>query len=146
MQTASKKMVVTLLLAALLAAGCSKPSRAAAQEASIREAIQTRLAKNANLNMQAFQTEVKKVSVQGDHAQADVEFHLKDGPGVMQLSYTLEKRGNAWEVVNSSPGGEDASHSMPGQSPGGGAGAVDPASDPMRFFKNAAPPKSAPER
>ena len=138
------KIVVTLLLAALLAAGCSKQS-GATREALIRDAIQAHLSHNANLNMQAFQTEVKKLNVQGDHAQADVEFHLKDGPGVMQLSYSLEKRGNAWEVVNSSPAGDNSSHPMPGQAPGG-AGAVDPTSDPMRFFKNATPPKSAPER
>jgi hypothetical protein len=124
------------LLGAIWAVGCSK-SGAGGQEASVRQAIMTHLASNSNLNMQAFQTQVTKVNVQGDHAQADVEFHLKDGPGVMQLSYDLEKHGNDWQVVNSANTNGNFAHPMPGAN---GAGAANPMSDPMQFFHDGTQP------
>jgi len=43
---------------------------------------------------------VKQVTIDRDHAQAQVEFHVKNGPGTMQLTYALAKRDGAWSVSN----------------------------------------------
>jgi len=154
----SVRIGISVFLVASLAAGCSNdgapagatsanlPSVAvqnAAQtpEAEIRAAIQAHLAHKGTLNLQAFQTEVKRVDMQGDRAQAEVEYRVKDGPGSMQLTYALERRDNAWSVVESVPVGSNFSHPSLDQaqapSAGGSAAPVNPLSDPTTFFNNA---------
>jgi len=115
-----KTMVLWVLLASLLV-GCKNHGEPAASEtqgpeASIRTAIQAHLAHQGSLNLQAFDTDVKQVNLQGDHATAQVEFRAKGGPGAMQLTYSLEKREGAWSVIESDPVGSNFSH--PGLNPG----------------------------
>jgi hypothetical protein len=157
----------SVLLAASLVAGCSNsgpPASAASAgsgpapvqsashttEDAIRTAIQAHLAHKGTLNLSAFQTEVKQVAIQGDRAQAEVEYRVKDGPGSMQLTYALEKRDNAWSVVESVPVGSNFSHPSldPSQVPvtSGPAAPVSPLSDPTSFFKSATGAKPAPAR
>ncbi len=109
------KRVVLLGVCAsfLLACGNRGPtagSPSQTPEDAIRRAIQAHLAHKGNLNLQAFDTDVKQVTIQGDHAQADVEFRVKGGPGAMQLSYALEKQQGAWAVIDSDPVGSNFSH------------------------------------
>jgi hypothetical protein len=96
---------IFLLLIAL--SGCS---RTATDDDAIRAAINAHVAAQGNLNASAFDTEVQKVTIQGDQAQADVAFHVKGGPGVMQLSYTLKKAGGNWAVLQSNPVGSNFEH------------------------------------
>ena len=132
----------------------SAPDQTAAQtpESAIRTAIQAHLAHNGTLNLAAFQTEVKQVTIQGDRAQAEVEYRVKDGPGSMQLTYALQKRDNAWSVVESVPVGSNFSHpsldqaQAPAPATGGPMGPVNPLSDPTSFFKSATGAKPAPSR
>lgn len=142
------KSIVLLAFAASLILSC-KESRQTAQpqtqtpEASIRTAIQAHLAHKGTLNLQAFDTDVKQVTLQGDHATAEVEFRLKDGPGAMQLTYALEKRDGAWSVTESEPVGSNFSH--PGLDPGQSApnavpGAGHSLADTLRAFKAGVPP------
>jgi hypothetical protein len=77
---------------------------------AIRTAIQAHLAHNGNLNLKSFDTDVKQVTIDSDHAQAQVEFHVKNGSGAMQLTYKLEKRDGGWAVVESKPVGSNFSH------------------------------------
>jgi hypothetical protein len=77
---------------------------------AIRSAILAHLARNAGLNPNAFDTEVKRVTLDGDRAQAEVEFHVKNGSGVMQLTYALTRHNGAWSVVESTPMGSNFSH------------------------------------
>ena len=77
---------------------------------AIRSAILAHLAHNAGLNPNAFDTEVKRVTLDGDRAQAEVEFHVKNGSGVMQLTYALTRHNGAWSVVESTPMGGNFSH------------------------------------
>jgi hypothetical protein len=162
----------SIVLATVLATGCTKnsgpastagdspvhassvnaavvPSGPETPEASIRTAIQAHLAHRGNLNLQSFDTEVKQVNIQGDNAQAQVEFHVKGGPGVMQLTYALAKKDNAWSVVESVPASSNFSHPpldgsapSPAGAPSAAGTPVDPMSDPTRFFKSAAPAQS----
>jgi hypothetical protein len=108
------KLVTALLLAASLSGvlvGCKKGASSGKDlNAEIRTAIQAHLAHKGNLNLQAFEMNVQAVTVQGDHAQAQVAYNVKNGPGVMQLTYSLEKRDGSWSVIESNPVGSNFSH------------------------------------
>jgi hypothetical protein len=112
-----------VLLLGALAAGCGRSGN---DTDAIRNAINSHLAARGNLNVAAFDTEVQKVDVKGDQATADVAFHVKGGPGVMQLTYNLKKTGGAWAVVDSNPVGTNFAHpsldangnAAPGATPG----------------------------
>jgi hypothetical protein len=117
----SKKTFTIFLVSALILLGCNHqgasvsgapaaPSANADPNDAIRTVIQARIAHNGNLNLQSFDTEVKQITIDGAHARAQVEFHAKNGPGAMQLSYALEKRDGAWFVVESNPGGANFAH------------------------------------
>ena len=96
-------------------------------DSGIAKAIRAHLAHNSNLNPSAFDTEVKRVNIRGDRADAEVEFHVKNGPGVMQLTYVLTKQDGAWSVVESTPTSSNFSHpqlngsqaAQPGMAAGG---------------------------
>jgi hypothetical protein len=92
--------------------GSSAPiaSAEASSDTAIRSAIRAHLAHNANLNPNAFDTQVKRVTLDGDDAQAEVEFHVKNGSGVMELTYALSRQNGGWSVVDSSPTGSNFSH------------------------------------
>lgn len=131
----------------IIAAGSEQSE---APEAQIRTAIQAHLAHITNLNLEAFDTDIKQVTVAGDHAQAQVDFQVKGGPGVMQLTYQLEKREGNWAVVDSNPAGSNFSHPPldQGQEPPASAsgGSSHSLADTLRSFKSGdgAPPSSLP--
>jgi hypothetical protein len=117
----SKKIFTIFLVSAVILLGCKRQGASvsgapAASSANadpndaIRTVIQARIAHNGNLNLQSFDTEVKQITIDGAHARAQVEFHAKNGPGAMQLTYALEKRDGAWFVVESNPGGANFAH------------------------------------
>lgn len=103
-----KHRILWLSAVALLvfSAGCKKSAN---ENEQIRAAIVKRLTDRGTLNMAAFDTELQKVSVQGDKAHADVLFRSKGGPegAQMQMSYDLEKHDGVWTVLEpkSAPGG-----------------------------------------
>jgi hypothetical protein len=147
------KSIVLVALIASVILGCKNDPRAAqpkaqAPEDSIRSASQAHLAHKGNLNLQAFDTDVKQVTIQGDHAQAEVEFRVKGGPGAMQLTYALEKRDGAWSVMESDPVGGNFSHPAldQGQNPAmnGGTGASHSLADTLKSFGVGAAPAPAP--
>jgi hypothetical protein len=148
------KSIVLLALVASLIVGCkTNPGgtqpRTPAPEDSIRTAIQAHLAHKGTLNLQAFDTDVKQVKVEGDHAQADVEFRVKSGQGAMQLTYALEKRDGAWSVIESDPVGSNFSHPPLDQSqspPNSLPGASHSLADTLRSFKAGASPPASPTR
>jgi hypothetical protein len=109
------KSIVLLALVASLILGCKNdpgaaPSQVQSPEDSIRVAIQAHLAHKGTLNLQAFDTNVKHVTIEGDRAQAQVEFRVKGGPGAMQLTYALGKRDGSWSVIESDPVGSNFTH------------------------------------
>jgi hypothetical protein len=146
------KKIALLAVIAALVFGCKSGSGVAQShtqtpENSVRAAIQDHLAHNGNLNLQAFDTDVKQVTIQGDHAQADVEFRIKGGPGAMELTYSLEKHDGAWSVIDSDPAGSNfsrpASNGGQGESQGESStipGASHSLADTLRSFGAGVPP------
>src|SRR5437016_14429419 len=143
-----KRIVLWALLASLVV-GCKNqggpaPAETQGPDASVRAAIQAHLAHQGSLNLQAFDTDVKQVNIEGDHAQAQVEFRVKGGPGAMQLTYSLEKREGAWSVIESDPVGSNFSH--PSLNPGqtsethGVSGPSRSLADTLRSFQIGPPP------
>lgn len=137
-------VIVTLVLGCKSGLGAGNSQ--AQTENAVRAAIQDHLAHQANLNLQAFDTDVKQVTIQGDHAKADVEFRLKNGPGAMQLTYSLEKHDGAWSVTDSDVGSTSShptSNPSQGESQGGPSsvpGASHSLGDTLRSFGAGAPP------
>jgi hypothetical protein len=67
--------------------------------------------------MSAMDREVKQISVNGDHATAQVEFRLKGGDARMEIEYTLDRQGKDWTIVSSQPMGGGGSPPDGGQMP-----------------------------
>lgn len=117
----TSQTIILLVVSAVVFAGCQRrgnsvsgapvlASADASPNEAIRAAIQSHLAHNGNLSLMSFGTEVKQVKLEGDHAQVQVEFHVKNGAGKMQLTYALTRRDRTWSVVGSTPGGSNFSH------------------------------------
>jgi len=93
-------------LALAFVSGCKqKPS----DDEAVRAAVRQHLSSLGTLNMQAFETDFTNISIQNNHATADVSFRPKTGApagAAMQVSYQLEKQEGNWRVVKkSTPGG-----------------------------------------
>jgi hypothetical protein len=101
-----------LLFAGLLIAGCN---RAPENREAIREAVTEHVTKNAGIDMNQITLEVGDVKFEGNEATAAVSFKPKGAPEQgMNMSYTLERRGEKWVVK-----GRGAGH---GGGMGGGMG------------------------
>ena len=90
-----------------VAAGCKKQAN---DQDAIRASIDKHLNARADLNMSAMDRDVKQISVNGDHATAQVEFRLKQGNGSMQIEYVLQRQGGEWTITNSQPAGGQNPH------------------------------------
>lgn len=92
------------------ATGCSRRSN---DKDAIRASIVQRLKGRADLNMNVMVPEFKQISVNGNQATAQVEFHLKQGSASMLINYSLQRQGGKWTVVNSVPVGHPGVGQMP---------------------------------
>jgi hypothetical protein len=106
-------------------AACRK---AGSDDEAIRAAIRQHLEKSSNLNLAAMETDFQQITVEGDHAQAQVLFRTKQDGASMQMTYSLERQNGEWIVLKGNPSGgqvqhppTDGSHAAP--SPGNTAGA-----------------------
>lgn len=123
-----RSVYVVAVLAATFATGCSKNSQPTASVAgdpagnaggvisatsaarpsggdadAVRSAIEEHLRNNHTINMAVMDMNVESVSINGDQAQANAAFHLKQGGTGMVMTYSLERHGNGWLVVHSQP-------------------------------------------
>jgi hypothetical protein len=107
------------------AVGCKKQAN---DQDAIRASIDKHLSGVAGLNMSAMDRVVKQISVNGDHATAQVEFRLKQGTGAMQVEYSLDRKAGEWAVVGTQPSSGQNPHSgadmPPPGSPGAGSGSM----------------------
>lgn len=110
----------TMILLFAFAAGCKKQAN---EQDAIRAGIDKHLSGVAGLNMSVMDREVKQISINGDHATAQVEFRAKQGPGTMQVEYTLDRQGAEWNVVSNKPFlGQNPHSGMDTPPPASGAG------------------------
>lgn len=109
--------IFAVLLVCTVAVGCGKT---VSDQDAIRTSIDKHLNERGDLNMSAMDREVKQISVDGDHANAQVEFRLKGGNARMEIEYTLERQGKEWTVSSSQPVGMGDLHSGGAQPFGGG--------------------------
>jgi hypothetical protein len=113
-------VAVLCAAAAALAAGCT---RAQSDEQAIRAAVQRRVQTSSNLKMSAMDMQINQVNIQGDRAQAQTDFRLKDGGMTMQVNYALERRNGDWVVLRSDPAGGQITHPPMDQPPAGSTSA-----------------------
>lgn len=98
----------------ILFTGCKKQESDAD---AIRDGINAHLSGLKTINMSAMDMTVNNFSVQGNTAQAQVEFRPKTGaPGGagMQVNYTLQKQNGMWIVQTTTPAGGMIQHPAPG--------------------------------
>jgi hypothetical protein len=117
------KILIGMTFVAVLIGGCQQNGDSASVASApgvaqtdvspivpIKTAIQAHLAHNSNLRLHSFDMELKQITVDGNHAKAQAEFHAKSGGGTMQLTYALAKRDGTWSVIESTPKGSNFSH------------------------------------
>jgi len=117
-------------------------------EAAIAAAIERHLKENSGINMSAMDMAIDSISIQGDQAQANVTFRLKQGETTMQMSYFLSRHAKDWLVMSNQPAGGKFAHPPMDKTHSGMAENSQPAGSPnlRRFYKNGstAAPADAP--
>jgi hypothetical protein len=115
------KRAAYLLSAALgllaFASGCAKPQ---SDSDAVRAGINEHLAGLKTINLSAMDMNVLNISIQGNQAQAQVEFRPKTGAPAgagMQVSYALAKQNGVWVVQTTQPMGGSIQHPGPGDNP-----------------------------
>jgi len=107
--------ICTAILAVF--SGCKqRPS----DDEAVRAAVRQHLSSVGTLNMQAFETDFTKISIQTNQATADVSFRPKTGApagAAMQVSYQLEMQEGSWRVVKKSAPGGMIQHPDPNANP-----------------------------
>jgi hypothetical protein len=84
------------LFALLLISGCN---RAPENKEAIRQAVTEHVTKNAGIDISQINIEVGDVKFEANQATAAVSFKPKTSPQQgMNMSYTLERRGDKWVV------------------------------------------------
>ncbi len=131
-------VVVSLLL--IGSAGCKK---ARGDQEAIRQSVERHLQGNQSLNLSAMDMSFQQIRVEGDKAEADVQFLLKQGGVTMQMAYFLERHGGDWVVVKSQPMDGQFAHppmeeTHSNMAPSGEVHSALPRIDD--FFKGAPPP------
>ena len=110
-------LVVSMIAMLSVFAGCKKQE---SDTEAIRSGINQHLTSLKTLNLSAMDMNVTSVSIQGNQAQAQVEFRPKTGApqgAGMQVSYSLEKQNGGWVVQTSQPAGGSIQHPGPGENP-----------------------------
>lgn len=134
-----KRAAYALAVAALLSlfAGCKKQE---SDSDGIRTGINEHLSSLKTINLSAMDINITNVSIQGNQAQAQVEFRPKTGgpPGAaMQVSYSLAKQNGLWVVQNTQPMGGSIQHPGPGENPHASESA--PSSGSLPNFRDLVP-------
>jgi hypothetical protein len=118
-------------------AGCKKHESDAD---AVRSGINQHLASLKTLNLGAMDMNVTSVSIQGNQAQAQVEFKPKTGTpqgAGMQVAYSLQKQNGLWVVQNTQPVGGSIQHPAPGENPH--PDSTSPSSGSMPNFRELVP-------
>lgn len=89
----------------------SAPQQASGSDAdAVRAAIEDHLRNDHGINMSVMEMSVDSVQINGDQAQANTAFQLKQGGTKMVMTYFLERHANGWLVLRSQPSGGQFVH------------------------------------
>jgi hypothetical protein len=129
-----RRAACTLLVIGLLSClvSCKKQE---SDTDGIRSGINEHLAGLKTLNLGAMDMNIQSVTIQGNQAQAQVEFRPKSGGpqgAGMQVAYSLEKQNGVWIVQTTQPTGGMISHPGPGEN--SHTSAVPPSSSSLPNF------------
>jgi hypothetical protein len=100
-------IVLALAVSLTEASGCHKTM---SDQDLIRAGIRQHLTANRTLNLAVMDYDIRNVTINGDRAQADVEFRLKQGGATMQVTYALARTDDVWRVLKSQPVGGQIEH------------------------------------
>ena len=110
--------ICSILLSMLVfVGGCNQKENDAD---AIRSGINEHLNSLKTLNLSSMDMNIQNFAIQGDQAQAQVEFRPKTGApqgATMQVSYKLERHDGKWMVQNSQPAGGMIEHPAAGENP-----------------------------
>lgn len=114
---------------------------AASDRDAIAQAIQQHLSNNKSINMAVMDMNLTDVSINGDQAQANAEFRVKQGGASMLMTYFLERHAGGWIVLRNQPGGGQFAHPPMDQTHTGAApgSAQMPMPDVNGFFNKTSP-------
>ena len=79
-------------------------------EDAIRQAVEDHVRNNKGINMSAMDMTVDSITVNGNQAQANATFRLKQGGTSMSMTYTLARHANGWLVLSNQPAGGQFEH------------------------------------
>ena len=117
-----------LLLPALLAPGCAGGSDPRDdREADILAAVQIYLREQRNMNPDGMGMEITHLVLEGDQAQATIQFSSLDGGSSLEVQYLLSQGEDGWTVTGSQGQGGHGegmpeSHGSPGSRQPGESG------------------------
>ena len=134
----SRKFAIVLCLLTIVSLAACKKSQGD-QQAEIRAAIENYLKTRPGLALDQMTTEVTKIQVSGDTAEADVTFKTKGGEGSMGFHYSLRREAGKWVVT----GGRGGGMGMPGGHPPVGQPGT---SEPPPGTTSAQPPSPPPQK
>jgi len=93
------------------APSAAAPSPAATgDEASVRKAVEDHVRNNPGINISAMDMSVDGIKINGDQAQANATFRLKQGGTSMTMTYSLTRNADGWLVVKNQPGEGQFAH------------------------------------
>ena len=78
-------------------------SEPASDSDAIRAAISEHLRSAGGINMAAMDMSVDSIAINGDQAQADATFRVKQGGATMKMTYFLNRHANGWLVIKNQP-------------------------------------------
>jgi len=121
----SNFMIVSLIFLASFGIGCSQDSPSSPPASSlsrpqtpttnadafasrrdadlVRQAVEEHVRNDREVNLSAMDMSVDSVNFNGDQAQANVTFRVKQGGASMEMIYWLERQGKVWQVAKSQP-------------------------------------------
>ncbi|MGH9775434.1 MAG: hypothetical protein ACRD50_10865 [Candidatus Acidiferrales bacterium] len=103
--------ITAIGLLLMSAGGCAKTSATPKSDRdAVSAAVQKHLSSLTTINMAAMDSSVSDITINGDQAQANVEFRLKQGGTTMQITYFLERHAGDWVVIRNSPAGGQFAH------------------------------------
>jgi hypothetical protein len=77
---------------------------ATSDENAIRKAVEDHVRNNPGINISAMDMSVDGIKINGDQAQANATFRLKQGGTSMTMTYSLSRHADDWLVVKNQPG------------------------------------------